>query len=283
MRNLILRSAALALIFGTPAFALAQTADGIGGRTDAGTPPDAEETADQIDSLIDLAEYQPRFYQVAGRVWGIMTPDFALDGFLDAHTNMWTQGVTNFSYGLEFTTRIPDKYDLVVGLDYANLHTPDGFWLEDGDQIDEADFGVNTLSLINADVSFHWLANLDKRDSWQVYGGFGLGAGIKLGHFYKYDIDVQQCGFTEEERRSYDTSLLGRCRDENGGEFPHDPTSREEQSGIPPVIPALSATGGLRYLFGDHYAVSVEGGFKAIYFYTGLEFGYFWRPLPRAR
>jgi len=265
------------LALGMSGTAVAQTSDGVGGRTDTiGGDQSAEEAAEEVDELIDLYEYQPRYYSVSTRMWAIGTPSFVLDGPFSLHTNMWQDGVANFSYGFEFTTRIPDKFDVVVGLDWANLRTADGFWLEDGDPIRDADYTESNLSLINADVSLRWFTNLNNAETVQLYYGFGLGMGLVLGEFSKYDIDVGQCGWTTEERGGDDVSLITDCANEN--DDPYVPVSRPEDR-IPPVLPALSATLGTRFLVADSVSIGIEGGWKSLYAYGGLNVGYYWNAL----
>ena len=271
---------ALVLACGLPATANAQTtSDGIGVTVDdeEAVPDDAVGDA---EDLINLAEYEHRFYQVSGRAWGIMVPDGLIDAFFDAHTNMWTDGVRNFSYGLEFTTRMPDRYDLVLSLDWANLRTPDGFWLEEGDPVRDAEYAANNLSAVTIDTSFHWHIRLDRVGNVQLYYGLGLGLLAFVGDFTKYDVDSQLCEFDDDDRASGDVSLLNRCFDDQGQPFISD---RQEDQNIPPVLPSISATLGLRFLVADAVAISLEGGWKSIYAYGGIEIGYFWEVQPKNR
>lgn len=257
---------------------VAQTADGVGGDSGGSRAESAEQAAEDV---LSLAGYQRKFYQVSARMWALGTPAFVLNGFFDAHTGHWQDGVHNFAYGLEFTTRIPDKYDIVVAVDWANLATPDGYWLEDGDPIVDADWGENNLSLLSLDVAFHWLTNLDRQDTLQLYYGVGLGASVVLGEFRKYDLLASDCGEEFVAARDTDqTELLDNCYYENG-----DPTvdrGNYQLEKIPPVLPSISASLGLRYLIGDHVSVALEGGVRTIYFYGGLVVGYFWETSPRA-
>ncbi len=259
--------------------ASAQTADGIGERSTT-QQQSAEEAADEIEDLLDLYEYQPRMYQIAVRTWYVKTPTFLLDAFFSRHTDHWTEGVTNLAYGIEFTTRIPDKFDVVTAVDWTNLRTPDGFWLEDGDPVRDADYTTSNLSLLTLDVGLNWFTPLGRREDWNIYYGFGLGLAIRLGSFDKYDIDPPSCGLdTQALRESEDPSLLDNCFAEaeaNGAGLPYFVETRSEEDRILPVLPAVSGMLGLRYLIGDNWQVSVEGGLKSIYFFSGLEVGYFW-------
>ena len=275
LRHLLVLACAAALCTSAPAFA--QTADGVSGARPVST--DVRDAAEEAEDLLALAEYQPRSYQLSLRAWGVKIPKFALGLFFDLHENQWTEGTRNFAYGIEFARRTPDKYDLVLALDWANMSTPDGFWLEGDDPVADADWGENNLSIITADVGVHWFTNLDKRDRWQLYYGVGIGLSIVLGEFRKYDLDTAACGLaTAEQRNSNDISLLEGCYDANG-----DPTILSDftPESIPPVLPSLTATLGLRHIIADRVAVSLEGGLRGFFFYGGLSVGYVWDASPR--
>ncbi len=280
-------AATLVLLLAAPAWA--QTADGVGRGTDDDEEPlSAEDAAQAAQDLISLAEYERKFYQVGLRMWPIFPPRFVLDAFFSRHTNPWGTGdngdrTLNFAYGAEFTTRIPEKYDLVISLDWANLRTPDGWWLEDGDSVADANWTENTISLLTADVGFHWLTPLDRLETLQLYYGIGLGASIVLGEFNKYDVDTDACGnmVTADDRNSRNTSMLDACFDDDGN--PTHTGLRETESKVPPVLPSLSGVIGLRYLIADRVSIALEGGLKAPFFYGGLEIGYFWETAPPDR
>lgn len=275
MRTRIVQAVAFALLVAASP-ARAQTADGVG---EPGAPRGDVDAEQAVEDVLSLADYERKFFQIAARTWAIGTPGFVIGAFFDEHTGHWQGGVHNFAYGLEFTTRIPERYDVVVSLDWANIRTPDGYWLENDDPIADADWGENDLSLLTADVAFHWLSELGNKRVWQAYYGVGLGASIVLGEFRKYSLDTAACGLaTVEQRNSRDTRLLDDCYDPQG-----NPTiiGDHELQNVPPVLPSISATLGLRYLIEDTVSVSLEGGFKGLYFYGGLEVGYFWESLPR--
>ncbi|MFT4703477.1 MAG: hypothetical protein ACI81R_001168 [Bradymonadia bacterium] len=269
----------------------AQTADGV----EAADPSviDPSEMSEsviraQIEQIESLQDYEQRYYQLAFRTWAIHVPGIFLNGQFERHTNMWEDGLVNMSYGLEFTTRIPDKYDLVVSVDWANLRTADGWWLESGDEVAEASWTESNLSLVTGDVAFHWTSNLNRAETLQLYYGLGLGIAVKLGDITKFDVDTALCrttdsagverlGLDREQRNGDDQRLLDGCFDENG-----DPTiaSNRTVQSLPPILPSLSATLGFRGLIRDRVSLGVEAGFKTAYFYGGLELGFFWSSRP---
>jgi hypothetical protein len=160
-----------------------------------------------------------------------------------------------------------------IALDWANLRTADGYWLEDGDPVRDADYTESNLSLVNLDVGVHWFNNLNRRQNLQAYYGFGLGLGVVLGEFSKYDIDVNACGWDLEQRSSENTELLRQCGEDL--DYPRIPVNNPEDR-IPPILPTLAVTGGLRYLITDNISMSLEVGWKTIYAYGGLNFAYYW-------
>ena len=272
----------LALLLTLPSFVSAQTADGVGvEQPDDDAAPSLMDVDAAAAAIEDLQDYEQRFYQLSLRSWGIYTPGLFLDGRFERHTNMWEDGVRNFAHGLEFTTRIPEKYDLVISMDWADLRTAEGLWVESGDPNSDANWTESTLSLLTADVSFHWLTNLNRQQTLQIYYGLGLGAAIMLGEFKKTRVDTSRCfnpntqapGWTFDERQSQDRAQLANCFDEND-----DPLLRAESSteNLPPLLPAISATVGFRGLISDRISLAVETGFKTLYFYGGIELGYFW-------
>jgi hypothetical protein len=222
-----------------------------------------------------LQEYQPRYYSVGLKTWGILTPDAFLSPFLALHTGMWEDGIRNLSYGLNFTTRIPDRFDVVVGLDWADIRTSDGFCLEEDDPIRDANWAQSILSLLSFDVGLHWFTSFGHQNRWQVYGGPNLGMAIVLGEFRKFEIDTDACGWTTiEDRARTDPSLVEACAAAVGQPWRQGRGKAEDR--IPPVLPVIGATVGMRYLIGENFSLGLEGGFKTLYFFGGLNAGYFW-------
>ncbi|MCB9507796.1 MAG: hypothetical protein H6700_09780 [Myxococcales bacterium] len=257
--------------------AAAQTADGVG---DGSIELTDDESGLSVDDITRLAEYERRFYQVSLRMRAIDLPGFFLDPFFSQHTNQWTQGVKNFSYGGEFTTSLPRRYDLVVGAEWVNMRTPDGYWLEDGDPVADANWTESNLSLATVDVMLRWFRNLNRQETFQLTYGVNLGASVVLGEFRKQDLDTAACGDfldTAEERNSTNPAVLSNCFDADGNPTVINDTVNES---IPPVLPVLGVGVGFRYLIADHVSVALEGGFKG-YLYGGLNIGYFWEVGPK--
>ena len=285
------------LVFGGSALlgsvVTAQTADGVGAGPDRTEDALTRDAGKEAEDLARLATFEPKFFQFSLRGGPVYVPPFVLDSFFAAHTNMWEKDAANFSYGAEFTLRNPKKYDLTVGVDMVDLHTPDGFWLEDGDPIRDADWTTSDLKLLDADVQFTWNKSLTDKERVDWYYGFGIGAAVKLGHFYQRDIDYAACDIPESFNgqdeaattlfgRSKDESLLTRCLDPDTGDpYIKMNEPKDDNKKIPPALPLLSALTGFRFYLAEHFALDVEAGMKIPYFFAGLELGYRWHTNPK--
>ena len=244
------------------------------GDEDDGGSSIADDARLAADTLADLADDEDpeQVYQVTvPRFSWIKVPTFVLDGFFTTHEDMWTGGFANFEYQAEFVIRKPDEYDLVIGLAYANLNTPDGWWLESGDPLRSTDWGEQTLSLLGLEFAIHWLSEFGEDGEHHLYYGPGIGGAYVLNKFEKYDVDPTCLGGQGD---SEDVSLLDNCFDATGNPQTVGPVQLEDR--IPPVIPTLSLTLGYRYIIADTVAIGVEGGLKAPYFYAGASLGFIW-------
>ena len=218
---------------------------------------------------VQILDYQ---FTIA-RVFGVFVPNFVLDGWLDLHPSHWSDGKTNFAFGSEFIIRRPNEYDLVFSFDWADLGTTDGWWKEAGEDIADADWGENSLSLLTLDIAVNWFNEV--KPAWQVYYGLGLGLAVVLGDFMKTDIDVRclEGQGVDPYRETDGDYVLDNC---SGDDIASNSEATEEER-LPPVIPALSLNLGSRWIIQDSWVIQVETGFKTAYFYGGLELGYTWR------
>jgi hypothetical protein len=272
LRSLLRTSlfAALPLVVASP-LASAQEAE-----------PSVENAEQAIEDIGDLYETEAVYYQVTiPKVAVIVTPAFLLDAFFDMHANHWSGGQVNMAWGGEFIIRRlddegNDDFDLVFGLDWANIGMVDDFWKEDGDPVIDADWSQNNLSLLTFDVGINWITDISR--TWDLYYGVGLGVGIVLGDFLKQDVDADCFPAGVDPFNDTDPQLvLDNCIDSDGEPLLESPDTFEEEDGIPPLIPALSLTLGTRWTISDNWIVQLETGFKNLYFYGGLELGYAWR------
>jgi len=228
----------------------------------------------EIEDITGATDAEPVVYQVTlPRVWMIVTPSFLLDAFFDLHGSHWSEGTVNFAYGGEFIIRRlkddgSEDFDLVFSIDWADLSMTDDWWLEADDPIRDTDWGRNSLSLLTFDVAINWVTEITQ--IWDLYYGVGLGIGVVLGEFTKQDIDPR-CIVPAGESREV-TIVTANCADAQT----EPGSSPEVEDGVPPVIPALSLTLGTRWTIEDNWIIQLEGGWKSLYFYGGLELGYAW-------
>jgi hypothetical protein len=247
--------------------------------------PQSSETAERLQ---ELATFEPKYFEFAPRIRYVKLPEAVLDAWFAQHTNMWEDDAVNLSYGADFIIRKPGEYDVLIGLDYTSMKTGDGYWLEDGDLVKEADFTTNDLSLVTLDASFHWTKAFDRQGMSTLHYGFGLGVAAVLGEFRKYDLDTSRCDppLSPEERNSEDADLLGRCFDEQTGEpaYQLDGEGNRKyavEDKIPPALPMLTAGIGFRQNLGEHFVLGIEGGVRVpAYVFTGINIGYRWETTP---
>ncbi len=229
----------------------------------------------QIDEVGELFEAEPVVYQITfPRVQAIVTPVFMLDAFFDVHPNHWSKGQTNWAFGGEFIIRRLEEFDLVFGLDWADIRTTDDWWRESDKTLVDTDWGQNGLSLLTLDVAINWFTSV--KPWWDIYYGVGLGVAIVLGEFYKTDVDPQciiDAGVDPFESTDHQV-IVANCQDANGNPRLEPNATPEKEDSIPPLIPALTLTLGSRFIIDGQWAIQLEAGFKNIYFYGALELGF---------
>lgn len=227
---------------------------------------------DRDDNVRLEEEFDENEFYIGPRIRAIAVPKFILDLWFDEHANHW-QGRTNLSYGLEFVWRKVDQYEISTAFDYAQLGMEDDFWLEKGDNPDQADYTEVDLQVASLVVSGYWY--WDVQEWFSPYVGGGIGAGLVLGDIVKFD-----------PRPGTDcTSGLGQssgfapnsCFGPNGEPDPSaiDLDNPEIEEGVPPVVPIVNLSGGARFNIADHGVIKLEMGFYD-YFFVGLSGGYQW-------
>jgi hypothetical protein len=227
---------------------------------------------------------QPGFYAVSPHVGYLSIPNVVLDAFFSRHTGMWEGDAVNLAYGLSWSFSRPDAYEISATVQQASMATADGYWLEKGDRVEEADWTTNDLSMLSVETQFHWLSSLSGDGRTQLAYGFGLGVAKVSGQFKKYDLDVGRCGaggLLNAERLSTDAALLDKCFTETG-----DPAWLLDSNGnpkvvvedkIPPFVPMLSASIGLRQTISDNAVLALDMGIRAPQgLFVGLSAGYQW-------
>lgn len=225
---------------------------------------------------------RPGFYAVSPHVGYLSIPNFVLDAFFSRHTGMWEGDAVNLSYGLSWSFSRPDAYEISATVQQASMATADGYWLEKGDLVEEADWTTNDLSMLSVETQFHWLTGLSGDGRTQLAYGFGLGVAKVSGQFKKYDLNVVECDdWSPADRLSTDPSLLDRCFTADGSPaFVIDNQGNPKvvvEDKIPPVVPILSASIGLRREISENAVLGLDMGIRAPQgLFVGLSAGYQW-------
>jgi hypothetical protein len=224
------------------------------------------------------------FYAVSPNVAYVNIPNVLLDGFFSRHTGMWEGDAINLSYGLSWSYSRPDAYEISATVQQTSMATADGYWLEKGDRVEEADWTTNNLSMLSVETQFHWLTGLSGDGRTQLAYGFGLGVAKVSGSFKKYDLDPGRCGvdgLLNAERLSTDASLLDQCFTPEGDpawllDDDRNPKVVVEDK-IPPVVPVLSASIGLRQEISENAVLGLDMGIRAPQgLFVGRSAGFQW-------
>ncbi len=207
-------------------------------------------------------------FLVAPRIRAITVPGWLLDFWYQHHASHW-DGRSNLAYGLEFVWRKVGDYEVSTALDYADLSMPSGLWQESGSNPASPDFTEVNLKLLSLVVSGYWYWDVQKWFS--PYVGGGIGAGLVMGDIVRYDpVGGSGCtlsnGFAPNQ-----------CFGPNGDPNPDavDLSSRRVEGSIPPVVPVINLSGGMRFNIGKYGVAKLEVGFYD-YFFAGLSLGGQW-------
>ncbi|SRR6266568_4020843 len=201
----------------------------------------------------------PAQFGVGGRFHFIWLPTAVLNLFLGHSTTL-----TSWSAGGEVIRR-KGNLEMVWGLEYANVAPEDGLYLEKGK--DPGMFGdypdfvhFKNFALISVDWSFIWHTDLTP---WlQLRYGAGFGVGFLLGDAQKTKM-MCDSDTTPDELDDPNTS---KCRPQNVA-----PVNANLPSRVWPIVNLLA---GLRFALVPQVALSVEVGFRDVFF-GGLTLGYF--------
>lgn len=180
-----------------------------------------------------------------------LLPDAVLDIWFDLHGSLW-QDQSNMGFGLEYTWRKLDSFDVVVAVIWSDFSMPSQYWLEADKNTPAADWTTNSLSTLAIEARIYGYYNFIKELG--IYYGAGIWLGAILGEMTSIDSGCAQRTALAD---------LGNC--------PHPGTEVEEED-IPPVFGFVNVSAGLRAEIEDMIIIKVEGGFQA-YFYVGLSLG----------
>ncbi|RAL20293.1 hypothetical protein DL240_18105 [Lujinxingia litoralis] len=229
---------------------------------------------DPNDSVRFDSELTTNEFMLTARARAVAVPGFMLGLFFEEHPTHWSEGVSNMSYGAEFVWRKDRRYELSVAFDYADLSMPEAFWQEKGDSAQQADWTEIDMQVASLVFSAYWYWDVQK---WFApFVGGGLGPGFILGDIVRY----------EPRRNSPCYNNLGgateaftppECLTADGRPDPNaiDFDNPEVEDRVPPVVPIINVSGGMRFTIADHAVLKLEAGFYT-YVFAGLSIGGQW-------
>ena len=224
---------------------------------------------DVSDSVRFEDELNPNEFMMTARMRAIKVPDFVLGIFFDEHASHWSDDQRNFSYGAEFVWRRGNDFELGVGLDYADLTMPSAFWKEEGDDPQSAEWTEIDLQLFSVVFSAYWF--WDVTPWFTPFLGGGIGPGFVIGDITYYEPR----GACESMLGGPDGFAPPECFTPDG-DFDEDAfESPELEDSVPPVVPMINLTAGMRFTIADHAVIKLETGIYP-YLFAGLGVGGQW-------
>ena len=229
---------------------------------------------DVSDEVRFQDELNPNEFMITGRVRAVRIPDFALNIFWDEHASHWSEGQRNMSYGGEFVWRRGNDFELGVAFDYADLSMPGAFWKEDGENAGAAEYTEIDMQIYSIVFSAYWF--WDVQPWFTPYLGGGIGPGFIGGDVVRYDPQPNSACesglggdeyFAPREECFVDGDPNAGPRDDA-----IDESSRDVEDEVPPVVPMINLTAGLRFNIADYGVLKLETGIYP-YLFAGLGFG----------
>ncbi|MFH0901054.1 MAG: hypothetical protein V2A73_10530 [Pseudomonadota bacterium] len=199
-------------------------------------------------------------YAAGARLRYVFLPESVLRLFLQQATSMSSWGV-----GAEIVRR-RGQLDLVLGFEYDQIAPENGLYLERGDSISSCSNGdggqcpdyveFENFGLLSVDLSVVWHANITPWLSFRY--GTGIGIGAVLGKIVQTDTQCSQ------------GTTLGSLDDPLACQRLH---GTAEEADVPPVVPIINATFGLKAAVSPRIWLSLDAGFRNMFF-VGLGGGY---------
>lgn len=146
----------------------------------------------------------------------VVIPTWILSSYLDAHTNALCRGESigsfakdngvlkvdgcNFYVGGEYIYRQSRILDIVASMGYQRAHTPEGYWLDKGEDLSGADYTEVELDMmyIEADFIARYPVVATEDVEFGIGGGAGIGLGILFGGIYQTPLGSVPAGFTPD-------------------------------------------------------------------------------------
>ncbi len=232
------------------------------------SPAAAQMASSSFESSMSSNEFM-----LTGHFRAIHVPDFAVGLFQDEHGSTWDGDNQNFSYGGQFTWRRGSDFELGVGFDFADYSTPDGFWLESGeDPQEEARWVESDRQAFSVMVTAYWFWDLT---SWlSPYVGGGIGPGFIVDNSQRYR-PRQGSACAEGLGHGADFAPAA-CFDDRGDPDPDqiDLDSPIDESSLPSTLPMVNLTSGLRLNMGRG-VLRLEAGIQP-HLFAGAGLGLQW-------
>jgi hypothetical protein len=229
-------------------------------------PTASAQYVDRDDSARFDDEFDENDFMIVARSRAVVVPGFLLDIGFDRRQSHWSDGQQNYSFGGEFSWRRMDQFEYSLGVDYADLSMADGFWLESGDAADEADWTTVDLQVLSVVFSIYWI--WDVEPWFTPFVGGGIGPAFLLGDYTKRNPSAgSQCRAGLASGDETPDACFNADGSINEGQF--DAPQPED---LPPVLPIINITGGVRFNIGDYAVLKLETGFYS-YFYAGAGVG----------
>jgi len=213
----------------------------------------------QTQEIEGEAAEAPATFGVGGRFRFIWMPSAVLNLFLGHSTTM-----KSFSGGGEVIRR-KGNLDMVWGLEFANISPDDGLYLEKGK--DPGQFGdypdyihFDGFALISLDWSFIWHSDITSKIQFRY--GAGIGVAFLLGNIQKFQQPCPQGTTADQLDDPNFCPVANRATQPKDADIP----SR--------VWPVVNLLAGMRFQLVDQVALSVEIGFRDVFF-GGIGVGYF--------
>jgi hypothetical protein len=154
------------------------------------------------------------------------------------------------------------NFDIVFGIEYANISPEDGLYQEKGE--DPSMIGMypdyvrfNNFAMLSVDASFIW--HTDLTDFMQFRYGAGIGLGFLLG------------GFTQTDTMCNSATTID---DLNNPRACAEVSGTTEEGDKPPVVPIVNLLIGMRFKLVEQLSLNLEVGFRDVFF-VGGGIGYF--------
>ncbi len=181
--------------------------------------PEGEEAT--LEGQRRLAAKDEAFHRHGIGVRGGITiiPTWILGNYLSTHTNALCRGESlgnfavergllkvdgcNFYVGPEYTYRFSRIFDLTTSVGYQRLHTPEGYWIDNGQydgspqSLGGADYTEVDLHMMFMEVDFIARAPIviTENVEFGIGGGGGIGLGVLFGGVYQTPLGSRPWGF----------------------------------------------------------------------------------------